>query len=425
MPTYHATVKVVSRKEGRSATGAAAYRAGACIEDRRTGLVFDYTRKRDVVLTEILAPAGAPAWAQDRAELWNRVEEREDQWNSQLAREAELALPRELPPDERADLARRFVVERFVSAGMLADMCIHEGEASDGVVQPHAHVLLTMRRFEGDGFGGKERSWNPRFANTKGGHGFVADTSPLENLREKWADYVNHELERIGSTERVDHRSLAAQRAEALAQAQDPARSPEERQAAAIRAEALDREPQTKQGPKAAAMERKGTVTERGEELRAIKAGNRERDELRKEYAFLCETLGITPEAPATPNSFPAAAYVDPVRKVAHAALKEQREQEKRRHAMAERLKQQTVEKARDWRQAKAETTGPPAPKEARAEGKSKSKSKGKSKGSVQPPGVPGVPQSDKAEATRRRRAMLARLKRQAAEKRLDFGREH
>ena len=59
MPTYHATVKVVSRKEGRSATGAAAYRAGACIEDRRTGLVFDYTRKRDVVLTEILAPAGA------------------------------------------------------------------------------------------------------------------------------------------------------------------------------------------------------------------------------------------------------------------------------------------------------------------------------------------------------------------------------
>jgi ATP-dependent exoDNAse (exonuclease V) alpha subunit len=416
-------VKVVARSAGRSVTAAAAYRAGECIEDRRTGLVFDYTRKGGVVLTEILAPAGAPAWVQDRSELWNRVEEGEKRKDSQLAREIEIALPRELSPDQRAELARNFVLERFVSAGMVADMCIHEGRASDGVVQPHAHVLLTMRLLKGEGFGPKERTWNPEFKNTKGERGFVVDTSPLVGVREAWAEHVNRELERIGSAERVDHRSLEAQRADALTQAQDPARPAGERQAAAIRAVVLDREPDIKQGPTAAAMERKGKTTERGEELRAVRARNRQRAELRDEYELLCETLGIVPEAPASANSFPAAAYADPVRKAAHAVLKEQREQENRRRAMAERLKQQTVEKGREWRQAKAETTTPPpAKKEARGGGKSKGKSKG---GGVQPPVIPGVPPTDKAEATRRRRAMLARLKRQAAEKRLDFGREH
>ncbi|MGK3681401.1 MobA/MobL family protein, partial [Escherichia coli] len=44
-------------------------------------------------------PAGptAPAWCTNRAELWNAVEKAECRKNSQLAREIELAIPRELP----------------------------------------------------------------------------------------------------------------------------------------------------------------------------------------------------------------------------------------------------------------------------------------------------------------------------------------
>src|SRR5260364_271477 len=62
---------LISRATGRSATGAAAYRAGVKITDERTGQVFDYTRKRGIDYAEILAPANATEWAHDRAKLWN------------------------------------------------------------------------------------------------------------------------------------------------------------------------------------------------------------------------------------------------------------------------------------------------------------------------------------------------------------------
>src|SRR5260364_182890 len=63
---YHLSAKPISRATGRSATGAAAYRAGVKITDERTGQVFDYTRKRGIDYAEILAPANATEWAHDR-----------------------------------------------------------------------------------------------------------------------------------------------------------------------------------------------------------------------------------------------------------------------------------------------------------------------------------------------------------------------
>jgi hypothetical protein len=68
---YHLSVKPISRSAGRSATAAAAYRAGVEIADLRTGETHDYTRKRDIVHSEIIVPPGSPSWAEDRAALWN------------------------------------------------------------------------------------------------------------------------------------------------------------------------------------------------------------------------------------------------------------------------------------------------------------------------------------------------------------------
>ncbi|WP_165572436.1 MobA/MobL family protein, partial [Comamonas thiooxydans] len=48
MAIYHLSVKTVSRSAGRSATAAAAYRAGCKITDGRTGEIHDYTRKGGV-----------------------------------------------------------------------------------------------------------------------------------------------------------------------------------------------------------------------------------------------------------------------------------------------------------------------------------------------------------------------------------------
>ena len=48
MAIYHYSVNIISRSAGRSATAAAAYRAGEKIKDNRTGEIHDYTKKKGV-----------------------------------------------------------------------------------------------------------------------------------------------------------------------------------------------------------------------------------------------------------------------------------------------------------------------------------------------------------------------------------------
>lgn len=254
MAIYRFSAQMISRSAGRSAVAAAAYRAGAELTCDRTGQVHDYTRKGGVVSSEIIAPDGAPEWTTDRARLWNEVEAAEKRKDAQLAREVELALPRELTPDQRLQLVRSFVRSEFVSRGMVADIAIHEPKASDGGQQPHAHVMLTTRTLGPEGFQGKNRDWN--------------DKGLLEGWREAWAHHANRALERAGQEQRIDHRSLEAQRQDALALGDDR------------KAQDLDREPQPKLGPTAAAMERAGIQTDRGDTLRATLQRNAARKAL-------------------------------------------------------------------------------------------------------------------------------------------------
>lgn len=193
MAIFHFSAKVIGRSQGRSATAAAAYRAGCRIEDRRTGQVFDYSRKRGCDGSEILAPDGAPKWVQDRAELWNRVEEKETRRDSQVCREIEFSLPRELEQEQMKALVIGFVQSNFVDRGMIADVAFHRLASNN----PHAHVLLSMRSIDADGFGNKSREWN--------------EHAHIERWREAWADCANRALDSAGHFVRIDHRSLAEQ----------------------------------------------------------------------------------------------------------------------------------------------------------------------------------------------------------------------
>ncbi len=193
---------MISRSQGRSATAAIAYRVAERIEDRRTGLVFDYAARGGVDHTEILAPDHAPDWVRDRSELWNRVEESETRKNSQVAREVRVALPAELTHDERVDLVRDFVCEQFVDRGMVADIALHAPGREGDERNHHAHILLTTREIDAEGFTTKNRDWNK--------------VELLEGWREAWARDSNAALERAGIEDRVDHRTLVAQRDEAL-----------------------------------------------------------------------------------------------------------------------------------------------------------------------------------------------------------------
>jgi len=270
MAIFHLSAKVVSRSGGRSAVAAAAYRSGGVLRDERSGDEHNYSRKGGVVHAEILAPETAPDWMRDRSQLWNAVERVEKRKDAQLAREVEVSLPRELSRDARIDLLRAFVAEQFVARGMIADIAVHEGRARDGGGQPHAHVMLTMRNLTGEGFGPKNRDWNA--------------PDILQDWRSAWAREANAALERAGFQERIDHRSLEIQREEAR-EAANRARVAGEASRAEqeeARAASLDREPQPKLGPFAAQLEKQGVASERGDELRAVEARNRFRQQARE-----------------------------------------------------------------------------------------------------------------------------------------------
>jgi ATP-dependent exoDNAse (exonuclease V) alpha subunit len=129
----------------------------------------------------------------DRGRLWNAVQGREKRKDSQLARELEFALPQELSIEKNIGLSKDFVIGVFVSEGMVADLNIHSRKDRSGIERLHAHVILTMRKVCGDGFGPKERAWN-----TKDKHLY---------WRRCWAEYANRYLELSGVNQRIDHRS--------------------------------------------------------------------------------------------------------------------------------------------------------------------------------------------------------------------------
>ena len=189
---------MISRSVGRSAVACAAYRAREKLQDERTGEEFDYTRKQGVQEAFILAPEGAPEWVQDRGELWNRVEASEKRCDSQLARELNVSLPHELTAEQRRSLIEGFAREQFVDQGMIADVAIHQSEG----LNHHAHIMLTLREVGPEGFGKKVREWNK--------------PEMLQGWRREWATAANRELELAGHQARIDHRTLRAQREEAL-----------------------------------------------------------------------------------------------------------------------------------------------------------------------------------------------------------------
>ena len=147
MAIYHCHCKVISRGQGRSAIGAAAYRSGEKLTNEYDGITHDYTQKGGVVYSEVMLCENAPEEWKEREVLWNAVEKSEKDGRAQLAREYELALPRELSREEQIQLTRDYVQERFVNKGMCADFSIHDKE--DG--NPHAHIMVTMRPIDEKG----------------------------------------------------------------------------------------------------------------------------------------------------------------------------------------------------------------------------------------------------------------------------------
>lgn len=152
MAIMHLSVKIISRSTGRSAVASAAYRSGTTLVCEETEIVYSYEEKGGIEYSEIMLPKNAPKEYADRQTLWNAVEKIEKASNARLAREVQVAIPKELNTEQGQELVRNFVKKEFVSRGMGADFSIHD--KGDG--NRHAHIMLTTRSIQEDG------AWAPK-----------------------------------------------------------------------------------------------------------------------------------------------------------------------------------------------------------------------------------------------------------------------
>ena len=325
MAIYHLEAKVVSRGNGRSAVAASAYLSCSKMLNDYDGVQHDFTRKKGLVWQDVFLPEFAPPEWKDRSVLWNAVEKNEKTKDSRLAREFVPALPIELTPAQWQELLTDFIQNNFIADGMCADVAVHDPYPPGH--NPHAHIMVTVRPLDEKGNwqyktekeylcvrNGEERGftaaefkaaqadgWEKQYPYKVGRkkvylppseaekHGYERvskypkstkygrqnptserwnSEEQLVQWRKAWADAANCYLKRYGHEERIDHRSHAER--------------------------GLDERPTIHEGVAARALERQGSISDRCEINRQIKADNALLRELKAAVRKLAQAVKKT-----------------------------------------------------------------------------------------------------------------------------------
>ena len=232
MALYHLTSSVGSAARGQSAAAKADY---ILREGRYDG---------DAAELEHSESGNMPEWAAaDPRAYWEAADDNERK-NGRLFCQLEGALPTELAPAQRRELAHKFARRLTDREQLPYTLAIHRG----GQTNPHFHLVISERR--NDGIERSAGQWFKRYNGKnpeRGGARKTTDTHRrewLQEIRQVWAQEANQSLARAGSTERIDHRSLGERAEEAWA-AGDVEKAAE-----------LSREPGRHLGPAAAAASR-------------------------------------------------------------------------------------------------------------------------------------------------------------------------
>jgi len=211
LASYHFHISSVGRSAGRRATAAAAYRAGERLRDERTGLLYNHSRRKDVVHTEIFLPShlggAADFWAGSREKLWNTAERAEKRSDSRVAREYEVSLPHELNRTQQIELARALARELAERYKVAVDLAVHLPRPDGDARNFHAHLLTTTREVKPQRLGAK--SGLDMQARERRKRELPSHREEYHTLRERWATLTNAALREANIDARVDHRSIA------------------------------------------------------------------------------------------------------------------------------------------------------------------------------------------------------------------------
>ena len=169
-----------------------------------------------------------PRWAEGNAKKFFQAADRHERGNGERYKEIVFSLPNELGLEENKKIVEAFVqkhLQDFYYAYAIHDKV---GAMSNGERQPHVHIMFSTREIDDvekrqerppELFFSRANSKAPENGGCRKSWKWIsADRQKyLLKLRKDYAVIQNEALERNGVNLRVDHRTLKAQREEALA----------------------------------------------------------------------------------------------------------------------------------------------------------------------------------------------------------------
>jgi hypothetical protein len=205
------------RSDGANAPGAAGYRGGKSLRDERTGKLFDFRGRANLISDYVVSPDDFPLWLCDVGRLWNSIERRERRCDARLFREIVISLPHQISIKDGRDLVKTWTHQNIVQPYRVpCHISVHRERRVNAI---HAHVAFPERSFENGAWSKKIRSFIRK--------------SFLLTLRKSFEESVNVTLAKCGCAVRVDLRSNHTKQVDALDNANDERLSYEARTRAA------------------------------------------------------------------------------------------------------------------------------------------------------------------------------------------------
>lgn len=154
-----------------------------------------------------------PGWAQGNPVKFFEAADAYERRNARMSTTMEVALPRELSRSQQIALVEDFCASQVPRHPYAVG--VHESRASDGLPQPHFHLVYSERITDG-----LERSPAQHFRRYNQAHPECGGAQKDRQMqqwgliaaqRQAWSDLMNWHLEQAGQTVRVDPRSLKEQ----------------------------------------------------------------------------------------------------------------------------------------------------------------------------------------------------------------------
>lgn len=278
MASYHCQIQAINRKE-RSMIAVSAYINAKSYADDRTGMTFDYSKKKGFLYSYAYAiDENNKRVKLDNQELWNKAEHAEKRKDARVGREYIIAIPHELMQKGKRKQGLECVMEYCDKIakryGVAIEFAIHDQD--DNNKNFHAHILTTTRKasFENGELVLTEKSDLELSDKKLRQLGKKTGKEQITSLRKLNADVSNKHLAKNGFDERVDHRTLKAQ--------------------------GIDRLPQIHLSRAEMELEKRGKKTKKGDYNRLIAEQNairKELQEVEKQLSLYVSNSSITHES--------------------------------------------------------------------------------------------------------------------------------